>query len=178
MLEITSVGARVLVAFESTAGTRPAGTMATSATLAEGVWFNLPNVNEAPEQDMSAETIDVSDITDTVTRYVQGRQDPGGDQALTLNHTDSVIGIWENLVATANTKIASSKRLWFCYYFPNAAKAYYWCGMPLALGTSGIKQNELDTMPAHVVLTGWEGWAEKPTFAASQTTIYDFPAAT
>lgn len=152
MLEITSLGATVRYAFETTAGTRP-----TTGYVV------LPDVNQAPEQDLSIATIDVSNITDYVTRYAPGRQDPGGDQAFTLNHTDAVISAWDTLVATAEAKLAESKRLWFEYRFPNATKAYYWAGTPQKLGTSGISQNELDTIPAHVVLTDWEGWATAST---------------
>lgn len=147
-LEITSVGAKVYYAIESTAGTRP-----TTG------WTELPDVNSAPEQDLSVETIDVSNISDTVTRYAPGRQDPGGDQTFQLNHTDAVISAWAALVTSANTALAAGKRTWFQYWFPNATNAYYWAGTPQQLGTSGIEQNELDLIPAHVVLTDWEGWA-------------------
>lgn len=149
-LEITSVGASVLWAFESVAGQRPSTGYAV-----------LPDVNEAPEQSMSPETIDVSNISDKVTRYVEGRQDAGSDMEFTLNHTDAVIALWNGLVASAATQLASGKRLWFEYQFPNASMSYYWAGKPLELGTSGIAQNELDTIPAHVVLSDWAGWKAK-----------------
>lgn len=148
MLEITSVGAKVKYCWEATSGVRPTTGYVT-----------LPDVNEAPEQGLSVETIDVSNITDYITRYAPGRQDPGGDQEFTLNHTDNVIDIWNALAAEAEIKRAEGKQLWFEYWFPGADKSYYWAGYPMALGTSGIAQNELDTIPAHVVLTDWAGWA-------------------
>jgi hypothetical protein len=151
-LEITSVGAKVKYAFETTSGTRPT----TGYTV-------LPDVNSAPAQDMSPETIDVSNITDKVTRYVEGRQDPGGDMDFTLNHTEAVIEQWNKLAEEAETNYASGKQLWFEYWFPGATKSYYWAGKPLALGTSGIEQNELDTIPAHVVLSDWAGWQTAST---------------
>lgn len=156
MLEITSLGATVRYAFETTAGTRP-----TSG------YSVLPDVNQAPEQDLSIATIDVSNIRDNVTRYAPGRQDPGGDQAFTLNHTDAVISEWDTLVATAEAKRAENKRLWFEYKFPGATYSYYWAGTPQQLGTSGISQNELDTIPAHVVLTDWAGWQPASTVMSS-----------
>ena len=179
-VEITSVGARVRVAIESTAGVRP--------TFG---YTDIPDVNEAPEQDMSTETIDVSNISDYVTRYADGRQDPGGDQAFSLNHTDRVIDEWDALVAEANTALQSGKRLWFEYVFPAAKKSYFWAGKPKALGTSGIAQNELDTIPAHVVLSDWKGWQAKSGIAADiryltvktgagnavTFNVYDYPAA-
>lgn len=146
-LEITSVGAEVRYAFEDG-----------SAEIDKLTYTLLPDVNEAPEQDMSVETIDVSNISDLVTRYTYGRQDPGGDMVFTLNHTDAVITAWDDLVTQAESNLKLGKRLWFQYWFPNADKSYYWAGMPRKLGTSGISQNEMDTIPAHVVLVDWKGW--------------------
>ena len=160
-LEITSLGATVRWAFESSSGVRPSAGFTV-----------LPDVNQAPEQDLSIETIDVSNITDYVTRYAPGRQDPGGDQAFTLNHTDAVITAWDSLYAEAQTKLASGLSLWFEYRFPNATKSYYWSGIPQKLGTSGIEQNALDTIPAHVVLTGWAGWQTKSSaLSADKSTL-------
>jgi len=155
-LEITTVGAKVVYAWETTAGTRPT----TGYT-------ELPNVNEAPEFDLSLETIDASDITDTITRYVPGRQDPGGDAAYTLNHTNAVITAWSGLVTTAATKYATGLRLWWAYVFPDASNAFFWAGRPVALGSSGISQNELSTIPAHCAVNEIHGWDTKPTITTA-----------
>lgn len=151
-LEISTVGAKVLYAVETTAGTRPT----TNYTV-------IPDVSEAPEFDMSLEVLDASNITDAVTRYIPGRQDPGGDKAFTLNHTDAVITAWDTLVSAAETAWASGKSVWFEYQYPNSAKSYFWSGIPKALGSSGIAQNEVSKIPAHVAVTGWAGWAAKST---------------
>ena len=151
-LEITTVGAKVAYCWETTAGTMPT----TGYT-------ELPDVNEAPEFDLSVETIDASNITDKITRYVEGRQDPNGDASFTLNHTNAVITAWNGLVTTAATSYAQGKRLWWAYIFPDASDAYFWCGKPLALGSSGISQNSLSTIPAHCVVNAIGGWATKPT---------------
>lgn len=155
-LEISTVGAQVAYCFETTAGTRP-----TSG------YTVLPDVNEAPEFDLSIETIDASNITDKITRYVLGRQDPGGDASFTLNHTDAVITAWENLVTSADTNYAAGKRLWFAYIYPDAADAYFWAGRPSALGSSGISQNSLSTIPAHCAVNDIHGWDTKPTLVSA-----------
>ena len=176
-IEISSVGARVRFAFEATAGTRP--------TYG---YCDIPDVSEAPSQELSLETIDASNISDYITRYIPGRQDPGGDQSFTLNHTDRVVGFWANFVKDAVSKEASGKRCWFEYWFPAAKKTYFWAGMPKQLGTSGIAQNELDTIPAHAVLTDWAGWEDKSGIAADAkyvsitgtgtftVKVYDYPS--
>lgn len=152
MNEIITVGARVKYAFESTAGTRP-----TSG------YVTLANVTEAPEINLSLETIDVSDIQDKVSRYVPGRQDPGGEKTFTLNHTEAAIAAWNTLVALAETYKASGKRLWFEYRYPQATKSFFWCGTPRQIGNSGIQGNSASTLSASVVFEEFAGWLAHST---------------
>ena len=155
-LEISTVGAKVVTAWETSAGVRPT----TGFT-------ELPDVNEAPEFDLSLEVIDASNITDKITRYIPGRQDPGGDAAFTLNHTDAVITAWKALVTTAETNYPLGKRLWFAYVFPDASDAFFWAGRPVDLGSSGISQNVLSTIPAHCAVNELHGWDTKPTITTA-----------
>lgn len=155
-LEISTVGAKVVYAWSSSGTTRPT----TGYT-------ELPDVNEAPEFDMSLETIDASNITDTKTRYIPGRQDPGGDAAYTLNHTDAVITAWNGLVTTAATKYAAGNCLWWAYVYPDAAQSYFWAGRPQPLGNNGISQNSLNTIPAHCAVNEVHGWDTKPTITTA-----------
>ena len=155
-LEISTVGAQVAYCFETTAGTRPT----TGYTV-------LPDVNEAPEFDLSLETIDASNITDKITRYIPGRQDPGGDAAYTLNHTNAVIDAWSTLLTNADTNYALGKRLWWAYIFPDVDDSFFWAGRPVALGSSGISQNSLSTIPAHCAVNEIHGWDSKPTLASA-----------
>lgn len=152
-LEITTVGAKVYYAW----------TAANSTAIPSTGWTELPDVNEAPEFDLSLETIDASNITDKITRYVPGRQDPGGDAAYTLNHTNAVIDAWASLVTTADTNYPDGKQLVWAYVYPDADDAYFWIGRPLALGSSGISQNALSTIPAHCAVNAILGWNAAPT---------------
>lgn len=151
-LEITTVGATVKYCIETTAGTRPT----TGYT-------EIPDVNEAPDFPMDVEVLDASNTTDTITRYVAGRQDPGGDKEFTLNHTEAVITAWDTLVSASSTAYAEGKQTWFEYVYPDATKSFFFTAIPLALGNGGIAQNEVDTIPAHVICTGIGGWATKST---------------
>lgn len=151
-LEITSVGATVKYCWETTSGSRPTSGYST-----------LPSVNSAPEFDLAANNIDCSDISDTVTRYVAGRQDMPQDAAFTLNHTEAVITAWDALVSVADTKKAAGLQLWWEYCFPGATNSFYFAGYPQQLGTGGISQNELDTIPAHVCPSQLGGWEAKST---------------
>ena len=152
MNEIITVGARVKFAFESSAGTRP-----TSG------YVTIADVTEAPEIALSLETIDVSNIMDKITRYVPGRQDPGGEKTFTLNHTDAAIAAWNTLVAQAETKKDSGLRCWFEYCYPNSTNSFYWCGTPKQIGNSGISGNSASTISASVVFEELGGWAAHST---------------
>ena len=152
MNEIITVGARVKYAFESTAGVRPTSGFVT-----------LGNVTEAPEIALSLETIDVSNIQDKITRYVPGRQDPGGEKQFTINHTDAGIAEWNTLVAQAETKKDDNLRLWWEYCYPNASNSFFWCGTPKQIGNSGIQGNSASTITGSVVFEELEGWAPHST---------------
>lgn len=107
---------------------------------------------------MTVETIDVSDLSDTVTQYVPGRQDPGGDLQFSLNHSDEAIVAWNAMKSAADTGLESKKRLWIEYAFPGATYSYFFCCRPLKLGNGGMEQNAADTIPAHVVPNGEFDW--------------------
>lgn len=146
-LEISSVGASVKYAVESTAGTRPT----TGYTV-------IPDITTAPEIGMSVETLDASNLTDTYKRYIPGQQDPGGDKTFTANHTEAFITAWETMKTAAETAYASGKQCWFEYTFPTATKSFFWSGVPLALGTDAVDMNAIHTISPTCVLTGIEGW--------------------
>lgn len=146
MLEISSVGAKVSYGVETTAGTQPT------------TWVEIPDVSEAPEVSLATESLDASNITDYITRYIPGRQDPGGEKTFTLNHTDAVITAWATFVSAAETAKAGGKATWIKYEYPEATKAFYWKGEPKALGNNGIQQNQVSTIPGTVICNGVEGW--------------------
>ena len=152
-LEITTVGAIVKYAVETTAGTRPTSGYTT-----------IPDVSSAPEMSMDVDALDASNITDEITRYAKGRQDPGSDAEFTLNHTEAVITAWGTLVTAATTAKASNKATWFEYQYPGATKSYFFKAEPVELvGNAGIEQNVVDTIPARVIPQGGNQWAAKST---------------
>lgn len=158
-LEISTVGAKVKYAVEVSAGTRPTVN-----------YIEIPNVSSAPDFPMDVETLDASDITDTITRYIPGRQDPGTDKEFTLNHTDAVIDFWNDsstgIVAKYATAKAAGKAMWFEYCYPGASKSYFFKAEPVALGNGGIEQNAVDTIPAKIIPQGGNCWAAASTTSA------------
>lgn len=147
--EIITVGARLKYAFENAnaPGVRP-----TSG------YVTLANVTDAPEVAMSLETIDVSNTQDKVSRYVPGRQDPGGEKQITMNHTDDGVELWNTLVALAETNKNSGLRLWWEYRYPNARNSFFFCGTPRKIGNSGFSGNSASTITGSVVFEEGGDW--------------------
>lgn len=151
-LEITTVGAHVRYAVEATKGTRPTTGYTT-----------LPNIKQAPEISLEVDALDASDISDTITRYVAGRQDTGGAKSFTCNHTEAFITAWDAMVSAYETAKSSGKQLWIEYAYPGATKSFFWSGIPLPLGNNGIEDNAVSTIPASIICTGVEGWKTAST---------------
>ncbi|MCD8201750.1 MAG: hypothetical protein LUD47_06785 [Clostridia bacterium] len=158
-LEFSTVGAKVYVGIETSAGIQPE------------TFYEIPNVSEAPEIALDTEALDCSDITDTITRYILGRQDPGGTIDFTLNLTDAVIGAWNNLVKAVETARGKGQEAWFIYYYNGCAYGFFFTGIPTMLGTSGISQNEVATTSASVITTAINGWLTLPEGLTSSGTL-------
>lgn len=151
-LEISTVGASVKYAVESTAGTRPT----TGYTV-------IPDITTAPEIAMSTDSLDASNLSDTYKRYIPGQQDPGSDKTFTANHTEAFITAWETLVSAAEAGIAANKKTWIEYVFPGATKSYFWSGMPQDLGTNSMDMNSVHTLSPVIILSDIAGWVAKST---------------
>ena len=151
-LEITTVGASVKYVVETTAGSRPTSGYTT-----------ITDISSAPEISLEPDALDCSNITDLITRYTAGRQDPGGNKSFTANHTEAFLTAWATLCSSAATARASGKATWIEYAYPNASKSFFFSIIPLALGNGGIEQNSVDTIPAPFIVNGVEGWAAKST---------------
>ena len=168
MNEIITVGSRVKYCFETSPGVRPTSGFVT-----------LPNVTAADAVDKSLQTIDVSNTQDKVSRYVPGRQDPGGEKKVTMNHTDAGISAWNTLVALADTKKDSGLGCWWEYRYPNAQYSYFFRGTPQQIGNSGIQGNSASTLEGSIVFEEDGGWiAHSSEITPSATTATVVKAAT
>lgn len=168
-IEISSVGAKVKYAFESTAGVRPTSGYKT-----------VPGIVSAPDFNLTYDFEEVSAIDDVTKRYKAGQGDPGSDKTFTANHNEATIETWENLVQTAKVNLASGKRCWFEYSFPEATKSFFAALQPLSCGAPGIDKGTVVgkiNLPAAMLEFG--GWKTKSSqISASPTTASIAPEAT
>lgn len=151
-LELTTVGAKVAYAVETTAGTRPTTN-----------FIDLEGMTEAPELGLSTSTLDCSDLSDKITRYVNGRQDPGGEKAFKANNTPAFRQRWAECVSAYETAKASGKQMYFAYIVEGDTDAFYWKGIPVPLGSDGLAGNSIYTCSPKVICTGVDGYETAPT---------------
>ena len=113
----------------------------------------LGRINAIGGVSLPVEQIDASALEDTVTKYVRGRQDSGGEWTITINVTDAQITEWETIKGT---------KKWFEVIIPGVTKAY-WCrvDIPTVLPLSDIGQNELLTAEITVTLVEVAGYSTK-----------------
>jgi hypothetical protein len=157
--ELSTVGAKVAYAVATTAGTRP-----TTG------YIELSGLTEAPEIDLSVETIDVSNLADRKTRYIPGRVDPGGEKAFAANNTAAFRTLWETFVTDAKTAFAAGKETYIAYIVDGDEDAFYWTGMPQELGHGGLAQNSAVTCAPKIVCDDVIGYEAKPTLVATPET--------
>lgn len=151
-IALTTVGAKVAYCVEATKGTMP-----TSG------YTDIPGIVSAPEIDLSADTLDASTLSDTITAYVAGRQDPGGEKSFEANNTSAFRTAWGSLVTAYETAIESDKAVWFAYIVEGDDDAFYFSGQPMALGHGGLGNNEISRVSPKIILHSIGGYAAKPT---------------
>jgi hypothetical protein len=120
----------------------------------------LGRINGIGSISLPTEQIDVSAIDDKVTRYEQGRQDSGGEWAITVNVTADTVDAWTEMKNT---------EYWFEAYNGDINKGYWVkAKVPDTLPLGEIGQNEASTMEISLTLTKIYAWdtGVAPTKAA------------
>lgn len=153
--ELSTVGAKVVYAVAATAGTRP-----TTG------YVELVGITEAPEIDLSTDTLDVSNLSDAITRYIAGRQDPGGEKAFKANNTSAFRTLWETFVTAASTGYAAGKETYIAYMVDGDSEAFFWTGQPRSLGHSGLSNNVVVTCSPKIICNSVVGYETKPTIGS------------
>ena len=143
---VSTVGAIVGYAVETTAGTKP-----TSFKM-------LHRINAVDEIAIETETIDASAIEDEVERSIAGRGTTGGTFGVTVNVTDQTIEEWETLIQKYETAKESGLSMWYEEYFPALEKAFYTkIEPPTIIPKPAIEQNGLLTVAMTLTINEYVG---------------------
>ena len=143
---VSTVGAIVGYAIETTAGTKPTK------------FKMLHRVNATDEIAIDVETIDASALEDTVERTIAGRGTTGGTFGVTVNVTDETIEEWETLIGEYETAKASGKAMWYEEYFPALQKAFFTkVEPPTVIPKPALEQNGLLTVTMTMTINEYVG---------------------
>lgn len=143
---ISTVGALVGYAIETTAGTKP-----TTFKL-------LHRINATDEISIETETIDASALEDEVERTIAGRGSTGGTFGVTVNVTDETITEWENIISEYDTAKKSGKAMWYEEYFPALQKAFFTkVEPPTVIPKPALEQNGLLTVTMTLTINEYVG---------------------
>lgn len=145
---LSTLGVKFGYAVETTAGTKPAAFK----------W--LERCNQISGINLEPEQIDASALEDLVTRYVAGRQDSGGQWAVTFNSTSEVIAQLEAMIDAYNDGQAETTPLntWFEVWSPNQSKAFFVIAQPpQVLPMPEFGQNELQTIEVQFTIVEYKG---------------------
>lgn len=142
---ISTVGARLGYAVETTAGTKPTAFK----------W--LERCNNIGGVSLDVEQLDASALEDEITRYIQGRQDTGGTWTCTFNISDEVITQLQTMISDY-TSIADNKRMWFEVWSPYLTKGFYVVAQPQKdIPIPEIGQNAMQTIDINLTIEEYIG---------------------
>lgn len=143
---LSTLGVKFSYGVEETEGTKPA-----KFTI-------IHRCNDIPEITLETETIDASALEDSISRYIAGRQDTGGEWSPVFNLTEDVIKEIETMMSAAKTGLESGKRTWFQVTIPNLTKAFFVVGQPGSkVPLPAIAQNELLTGAISIAIDEYIG---------------------
>ena len=152
-IAISSIGAKVLYAFETTKGERPTE----GYTRIYGI-KSTPSLNPAPD------TIETTNLDELEYKtYVDGLKDLGGSLEFLFNLTEELIEKWDALMIAYETGKTNGLRTWFAIVVPGLSDAFYFPGNPSAMGLPETSVNTVLEITNYITPVGAPEKAEKPT---------------
>ncbi|MBQ0111769.1 MAG: hypothetical protein KBT03_01445 [Bacteroidales bacterium] len=142
---ISTLGVKLGYAPETSKGVKPSSF----------TW--LERCNSIGGIELSTEQIDASALEDEISRYVQGRQDTGGEWTVTFNLTDEVVEQLESMITTY-TSLDPGMRMWFEVWSPYLSKGFYVVAQPPKhIPMPEVGQNELQTVELSFTIEEYKG---------------------
>lgn len=150
-LEFNTIGVKLKYCVETSAGTRPT----TGYT-------EIPDIKNTPAIDINPAKIQVTNLSDSYHRFVDGVKSVGDSFDFTCNLTADLKTKWASCVSAAQTAWASSKSTWFEISIPNF-DSFYFSGIPSEMGVNEMGVDAVIESTLHVVPNSIAGWASAST---------------
>lgn len=148
----STLGVTLSYGIETTAGVKPE------------TFTKLERINNISGIALSTETIDASALEDSVSKYIKGRADLGGEWTVTVNMTDETISQWSTLISASDTAYQSGMLTWFQVTSPYLSESFFVVAQcPNAIPMPELGQNELATVDMTLTINEYKGMATKIT---------------
>lgn len=161
-IPITSIGAKVSFAFETTKGTRPTAG-----------YKKIPAITEIPEMNPSPEMLDTTSMDNLeYTTGVQGLKTLDS-LAFTARFSQELFDLYEDSTKGIKTQWATAKStgnaMWLCIDIPNLTKSCYISVEPANLGMPSASTNSVIDVSLYFTPVGEPIWDVDPTYQTSST---------
>lgn len=123
---LTSIKAKIAIAVEATAGTRPTSS-----------YYLIPQVTNLPDLDFESDTIETTSYDDEEFKsYLPGLKDTGGSLSLEANYTEYGVDMWDAITSTLEAD-TTGKIAWLLITFEGTEKTWF---IPIKTITTGIPE--------------------------------------
>ena len=157
-IAISSIGAKVSFAFESTAGTRP-----TTG------FKKLPGIKEIPEMNPSPETLETTSLDNTEYKtYIDGLKDLGGSLAFVANFTQELYDLYngsDGIIKQWEEAKKGNKAMYLCIDINGLENSCYLSVIPSKLGIPAASVNSVMEVSLYFTPAGEPVWDTDPTYA-------------
>ena len=128
---LTSIGLKVGIAIESTAGTMPTTN-----------YYVVPQVTDLPDMDFEPDTIDITSYDDLEYKsYLSGLKDTGGIVQLPANFTEYGVEMWDDIVADIKASTTGIKA-WLMVAIQGTTKKWFIPIEPVKTGLPSAPVND------------------------------------
>ena len=157
-IAISSIGAKVSFAFESTPGTRPT----------EG-YTKLPGIKEIPEMNPTPDTLETTSMDNTEYRtYIDGLKDLGGALTFTANFTQELYDLYNDASTGIIKKWDDAKKvgnaMWLCIDINGLKESCYLSVTPSKLGMPAASVNSVMEISLYFTPAGEPVWGDDPKY--------------
>ena len=146
--ELSTIGIKLGYAVETTSGIKPS------------TFTNIPDITSIGEISLDTDKLEVTNLVDTVKRYIDGVQDAGDSVEIGANFvkgTGRFATVWQTARTNAQAGVAGNKSCWWEIDVPNFGK-FYFSGMPSDLPFVGAEVNNVFAGNTSISLNGVAGW--------------------
>lgn len=121
---LTSIKAKIAIAVEATAGTRPTSS-----------YYIVPQVTALPDMDFEPDNIETTSYeNEEFKSYLPGLKDTGGSLSLEANYTEYGTDMWDDIADTIEQD-TTGKIAWLLITFEGTEKTWF---IPIKPITTGI----------------------------------------